>query len=255
MRRLTLAQKLPPGIGRVQASGVITSVRHALNKRRVAGAILWLCWGVLLWLGFSNANRLAATYPAISLRYHTPLSSAAATNARRFAAENAAAGNGNTAFWPTFWAEQERVVAEGLHQAATRCLWFSGDAALVWPAEFLHGGCPGPLDDTGCVISDTLAWQLWGNMDVLGYELTIDRQTRIVRGVSRGDSLLVMAGTGESVFVNGWQAVALAGTPNGELHVKDSPITFVTTETLKCIENFFSDDLNYYWFLSVVYRV
>ncbi len=217
MRRLALAQKLRPAIGRVRVSGVITSVRHAINKRRATGAILWLCWGLLLGLGFSNANHLSATYPAVSLRYHTSLSSAAAASARGLAAESAAAGNENTGFWPTFWTEQEDIAVQGLHSTAARCLWFSGDAALVWPAEFVHGGAPGMLDESGCAISDTLAWQLWGNVDVLDYELTASGQTRIVRGVFREDGLLVMAGTGEAAFKDGWQAVELAGMPDGEV--------------------------------------
>ncbi len=215
MRRLALAQKLRPAIGRVRVSGVITSVRHAINKRRATGAILWLCWGLLLGLGFSNANH-SATYPAVSLRYHTSLSSAAAASARGLAAESAAAGNENTGFWPTFWTEQEDIAVQGLHSTAARCLWFSGDATLVWPADFVQGGAPGMLDESGCAISDTLAWQLWGNVDVLDYELTASGQTRIVRGVFREDGLMVMAGTGEAAFKDGWQAVALAGTLDGE---------------------------------------
>ncbi len=188
------------------------TARHSITKKRVYITIIWLCWGLLLCLAFSNANRLAAVYPSTSLRYDSPISHAAATKARRMAAAEGDAAS----FWPTFWTEQEGVAAQGLHTVTARCLWFSGDAVLVRPADYLLGSYPAPLDNTGCCISDTLAWQLWGTEDVVGYEISIAKQSYTVRGVFREDDLLVMAGVGETAFADGWQAVELAGMPDGD---------------------------------------
>ncbi len=146
------------------------------------------------------------------MRYDSPISHAAATKARRMAAAEGDAAS----FWPTFWTEQEGVAAQGLHTVTARCLWFSGDAVLVRPADYLLGSYPAPLDNTGCCISDTLAWQLWGTEDVVGYEISIAKQSYTVRGVFREDDLLVMAGVGETAFADGWQAVELAGMPDGD---------------------------------------
>ncbi len=181
-------------------------------KKRLIGAVLWLGWALLVYAGLVNVNWLAAAYPAVSLRYDTPISHAAATQARKQAAEQGEAA----AFWPTFWAEQEGVETQGLHKAFARCLWFSGEAALVWPADFARGGAPGPLDEAGCCVSSALAWQLWGGEDVLGSAMAIGERSYTVRGVFREDDWLVMAGVGEAAFAGGWQAVELAGRPDGE---------------------------------------
>lgn len=187
-------------------------LRKILTKRYVVGMVLWLGWALLLVIAFSNVACLTATYPTVSLRYDTPISNTAAANARRFSAAEGKSG----VLWPTFWTEQEKIEVMGLHKTTTRLLWFSGDAALVWPAEFLQGSYPSPLENDGCSISDILAWQLWGNTDAVGKELTIAEQGYTVRGVFRDDDLLVMAGVGESAFANGWQAVELAGVSDGD---------------------------------------
>jgi hypothetical protein len=201
-------------------------LRQILTKRRIVGVVLWLCWAWLLIMAFSNVKRLVATYPTISLRYDTPIPNITATSARRLAAAEGEAG----VFWPTFWTEQEDITVEGLHKASARLLWFSGDANLVWPAEFLQGGYPGPLEDVGCSVSDTLAWQLWGNTDAVGNELFIADQSYTVRGVFRGDDLLVMAGVGESAFTNGWQAVELAGVLDGD--ARNAALSFALSSGL-----------------------
>lgn len=188
-------------------------MKNRTTKILIISVILWACWAVLGMAALMNGNRVEDTYPCASLRYDTPIFDAAATAAREYAVVNAEV----TAFWPTFWTEKQSIKVEGLNSAESRCLWFFGDADLVWPANFEKGGYPAPLDEAGCAISTTLAWQLWANDDVMGYEVNAQGKTYIVRGVFRESDSLILLGTGENECGIGWQAVALQGVPDGDL--------------------------------------
>ena len=66
---------------------------------------LFLAFAALFAASLWNAAQIGAAYPAVSLRFHTPVSPVQAQAARRHAMQ---AGGEDTP-WPTFWAEDAAV--------------------------------------------------------------------------------------------------------------------------------------------------
>lgn len=198
---------MPAAAPRAQNGGASlwAFVRGRLVLWLLMAALLAMCWG-----GFASAHRLAALYPVYSLRYHTPIGHNAAMTARAHATNNP-----ESSFWPTFFSEDEAEFSAELFTKKARCLWFSGEGRLVWPAEFEAGGYPAALDEGGCALSAGLCWQLWGSTDVVGNTLKVDGKELAVRGVFAGDAPLALVGTGQATFAPGWQAVQLSGTVPG----------------------------------------
>lgn len=201
-------------------------VSKAICKKQWINFALLICWSLMLWAGMKNAQSLKTIYPAVSLRYDTPLPGNIAANARKTAASHL----DSLTFWPTFWSEQLDVPAEGIHAANTRCLWFSGDATLVWPTIFLQGDYPAPLDTSVCAISNTLAFELWGNGDVVGHTVMVQNKYFTVCGVFKEKERLMMIGTAETSYDRGWQAAELYGISDGEL--RTSALDFAQTTGL-----------------------
>lgn len=173
------------------------------NAGRLAlGAVILLLLGVAL----AQAARLETYYSDWSLRYNTPVSGQTANAARKYAVDNP-----EDSFWPTFWKERTLTLKSDLAEASARCLLYSGEGDLVWPAQFLSGGWPGATDEAGCTISTALAWRLWGSSEVLDKTLEIDGKTYTVRGVFEDDAELCMLSVGDTGSEDGWQAVELRG--------------------------------------------
>ncbi len=164
-------------------------------------------------LGAAQLWRLAQLCPGWSLRYNTPIPGVAAATARAAAAENPEDG-----LWPTFWREETLPLQSELGQSESPCILYSGEGDLVWPARFTAGGWPGATDEGGCVVSESLAFRLWGSHDVLGRRLAVGERTCTVRGVLRqGGELCILqtdgaAGLG-SADSPGWQGVELRAAP------------------------------------------
>lgn len=200
------------------------NLRKHLTRRRLGGLVLWLVLGLVLWGCFSTADALGRHYPARSLRYSgAPLSGQQAEALRRHAVESAETES--DAWWPSFWAETTARLETELAETESTCLYYSGDGALVWPAEFLAGGWPGATDTRGCVLSRALAFRLWGSGQVVGKTLKLGEETYTVRGVFAGDEALALAACGERESPVGWQAVEL---PTGADATGEEALAFAT---------------------------
>ena len=175
-----------------------------------------LLWCMLLALTALSAGNIAAMrqYSAVSLRYETPFSGQAAYKARQYCVEQ----GGEDAFWPTFWREDEVQISAEHSKVTARCILFSGNASLVWPAEYLSGGAPGVIDDAGCSVSSGLAWALWGDAGAhagtAGKSIEIDGETRTVRGVFEEEEPLVLLSLKDEDQTQRFTAVELAGGPS-----------------------------------------
>jgi len=170
-----------------------------------------LFWGALAALTVIGALNLSAirSHSSVSLRYRTPISGQAAWQARQYAAGQAGA---NT-FWPTFWHETRLSVAGDFSKADARCVYYSGDAGLVWAARYLSGVAPGVTDGAGCAVSSALAWTLWGSFDILGKTVVVDGETRTVRGVFEGDDPVALLSIRDEDKTRSFTAVELSGGP------------------------------------------
>ncbi|WP_418666320.1 hypothetical protein [Allofournierella sp.] len=168
--------------------------------------LLWmLAFAVLELLAFRGAARLGRLYAApLSLRYARPLTAGQV----EAALDDAAGAQREQTVSPTFW-RQGTTALKGPAQAADAgVLWYWGEAAQVFPGEYLAGTAPGPWDEAGCAVSGALAWQLWGSLDAVGQRLEVEGAVRTVRGVFRERKALVLAAS--SPAAGAFTAVELA---------------------------------------------
>jgi len=182
------------------------------TKRLIVGALLWCALAALLVVGIMNANSLRQ-YPSISLRYGTPISGQSAYQARLYAIRQ---GEDNV-FWPTFWHESKTQFESEFVTLNAAAIFYSGDAGLVWPAQYLDGTAPGVTDGVGCAVSSTLAFALWGGADVVGAAVEADGESRIVRGVFEGEDMVALLSVRDEDTSQAFTAVELSGglsTPN-----------------------------------------
>lgn len=169
---------------------------------RLAG---WALACLLLAGCLSAAGRLALAWPAISIRMSTPLPAGACEKAAGLAAESGAQAG--------FWGEGPALLSTPRAEAEATAVHFWGDGSLAWPAEYLAGGAPSPADRTGCAISSSLAWQLFGSLDAVGQTLEYDGRSYTVRGVlDTGEAAALFAGTGETRYT----AAEFVPGPNGD---------------------------------------
>jgi len=176
--------------------------------RMIVGSLLWCALAVFLLLGALNAGAISQ-YPSISLRYETPINGQAAYQARVYSIEHSE----EKSFWPTYWHETRAQVESEYVSAKAACILFSGDAALVWPAQYLGGAAPGVTDGAGCSVSSALAWKLWGGNDVVGKTAEVDGEKRTVRGVFDGKDELLLVSVRDEATSQSFTAVELSGGP------------------------------------------
>lgn len=188
----------------------------------------WVLFTALLAAAFHTAAGLSDLSNTASLRFYEGLDGSLASAARQ-AAQDARtetpdsplttdATTGEPAIWPSFWAQEKRPIQAGAAEAETEldCLLYSGEAAAVWPANFIKGGYPGPTDLDGCALSKGAAWRLFGSLDVVGQTLRVNGQLHTIRGVFEGEDELVLLSLGARAPSGGWQAMELSGLPTGQ---------------------------------------
>ena len=183
-------------------------------KRLLIDAVLWCILFGFTVFGLSNAGAIQQR-SAISLRYETPFSGQAAYEARQYAIER----REENTFWQTFWIETVAKYSVEYNEVTAHCIIFSGDASRVWPVEDFSGGMPGVTDDIGCAVSSGLAFELWGDVDVIGKTLDVDGTSRIVRSVFYETHLLALVSARDEDLAQSYDAVELSGgnsTPDRE---------------------------------------
>ncbi|MCL2047860.1 MAG: hypothetical protein FWG87_03940 [Defluviitaleaceae bacterium] len=163
----------------------------------------WCIFAVLLILGVREASTISK-FSKISLRYQNAISGQAAYRAREYSAVNAA-------FWLIFWRESTATLSVGFGDVASDTILFSGDANLVWHAEYVAGYAPGAEDEAGIAVSQALANRLWGSTNIIGQAVEIDEQTRFVRGVFVGGANLALLSFPLEDVSQSWTGVELYG--------------------------------------------
>lgn len=182
--------------------------------RRAGRWLAWVCLMLFVFYGLWGAYRIGSIYPTLSVRYDTPIGANTADGARRYAAANSE----TVGFWPTYWAQSDEQFSASFAGVSANCLWYSGDGGLVWPVQFLAGGYPAELDDAGLCLSSALAWQLWGDCNVVGLTVTVQKAQYTVRGVFSDKMPLALISCGNKTPKSGWQAAELAGQYTGDGH-------------------------------------
>lgn len=110
--------------------------------------------------------------------------------------------------WPVFWSEIKGQAITDKNPIELLCLIYDGDPAKAWSAEFIRGAYPGEYAEETCAVSRELAWQLWGGIDVLGCEMSIDDRTYTVVGVyDSKEPQAILKGDIDTI----WQAAEISG--------------------------------------------
>lgn len=186
--------------------------RRGRARRTAIDALLWLALCILVASGLSNAAG-AARYSSVSLRYRQQISGNAAHAARMYSIKNSS----DDMFWPTFWREDSAVFSSGHSKTNADYIAYSGDAAFVWNDRYISGTAPGVTDGAGCAVSYALAWVLWGGTDVVGMDVDIGGETRVVRGVFDSALELALVSYSDEGKEQSWSTVELSGGPDGVL--------------------------------------
>ena len=173
-------------------------------KSRILYVLMWCLFCAALTLGFLESNAISR-FSGASLRFYTPISGQNAFRARQHSVANTAA------FWPTFWREDRVELSAGNNTAVVDAILFSGDAALVWPAQYITGSAPSSIDGAGIVVSETLARGLWGSIDIVGKSVYVNCEPRIVRGVFSGSAELALISFHIEDTSQAWTAAELSG--------------------------------------------
>jgi len=186
---------------------------------KIVNALLLCILCLLLAWGFTKRGEIAQ-YSPISLRYDTPVSGKSAYAARQYSISHSGGNNGSSngsgggsAFWLTFWREHKSEFKGEFASADADCIAYSGDASLVWPGEYITGSAPGVTDGSSCVLSESLAVRIFGSTDVTGMKVEVDGETRIIRGVIKGNSDLALISFRDDDTSRSWTAAELSGGP------------------------------------------
>lgn len=169
---------------------------------RLAG---WALACLLLAGCLSAADRLALSWPAIGIRMEAPVAADTCEKSAELASKSGAQ--------VSFWAEETALLSTPRAEAEATAVRFWGDGSLVWPAEYLAGGAPSSADRTGCAISSSLAWQLFGSLDAVGQTLEWDGRSYTVLGVlDTEEPAALFAGTDETEYT----AAEFVSGPDGD---------------------------------------
>ncbi len=188
-------------------------INKAKRVRIITDVLLWGFLCVLLSAGFINARSITALYPPMSLRFDAPISGQTVRAVRMYSIEH----KGESSFWPSFWSQEQVLFSTELREVRADAILFSGEATLVWPAEYLEGTAPGITDGVGCALSSELAWQLFGSTDVVGKTVEVDGTKRIIRGVFQGEHLLALLCVSDEDSSQNFRAVELSGGSDATL--------------------------------------
>jgi len=139
------------------------------------------------------------------MRFDRPISGQAAYAARQYSIKLSE----DDTFWPTFLRDDTASISSEYATIKTDCIFFSGDATIVWAADYINGTAPGVTDSTGCSVSGPLAWKLWGSVDLVGKTVMINEEEYLVRGVFEGNDDLALISVGDENISHSWHTVEL----------------------------------------------
>ena len=194
-----------------------------ITKSRFINFILLCTFAFLLTLGFREASAIGQ-FSNISLRYAAPITGQAAYRARQHSAAD------TETFWPTFWHQDRAEFSAGTRTVQSNSIAFSGNAALVWPMEFIVGNAPGSIDSSGIAISESLAHSLWGSTDIVGMMVYVDDEPHIVRGVFKGAANIALISFHIEDTSRYWTAVEL--TRNAPHPTRQDAVSFAQASGL-----------------------
>ncbi len=201
------------GDGAKPPKGALKAQKRAKEKaRRILPAILVsLLYLLLAFLMFQNANNAVIQGASVSLRYTAPLEPLVVKNAKFVMANPELTNDFSAAYW---YESPKETLSNERGKVETQTLFVDGDMATVLRVNFLYGNYPSALEKRGLAISEGLAWELFGGIDVVGAEIDWNGAVFVVRGVFSGDELLLLAQIDAAeTKIPGFFGVELSGAP------------------------------------------
>ena len=156
--------------------------------RRAFTALLVLLLLLFTAAGMKNAAALGKCCQSVSLRYADPITA------------DAVESSAEKLPGLTFWGEGSAALDGGLRRTQSKVIFYRGDASLVLGRDCTVGQLPALLDQTGCAVSDALAWKLFGSEDAVGLTLSADGEKYTVRAVFKSGDALALLPSGDAAF-------------------------------------------------------
>ncbi len=98
----------------------------------------------------------------------------------------------------TMWTEEFATVQGGTREVDTTVITYLGDGSLAYSTKFMAGGYPITEEIDSCAISDTLAFALFGSVDVVGLELLFEEKTYRIKGIFANEEYMALV-TGDVI--------------------------------------------------------
>lgn len=183
----------------------------------IALFLMYCCWSALLGCStqFENRPNLA------EIRYPSPQLSVTQLESIRYQESK------NTSRLPleiSAWTQtQNKAIEQNGKIQQVHILEFDGNAQTLFYGALQDGQWLSSSDISGCMISSDTAYQLFGNVQVVGLSIQIDKQKYIIRGVlDRITNTVLLGNTDkkEKVFTN----LTLSGDTS--LHMEETANSF-----------------------------
>lgn len=156
------------------------------NKKWVIVAVLLVVLQLLLQ---TRAAHIAQQNPTVTVTLSAPLTAGQLAAAREWEGSDV-----NTqSIAASFWSEKAASVSANSDRTTedVTCIGFDGTAQDCLPVEYLQGTAPGVIGQQ-CAISSTLAWTLFGNYDIMGLIVTLDRTEYFISGVFKSERKMLL---------------------------------------------------------------
>lgn len=164
----------------------------------VAGAVFITAFILLFVMGINNIMKAELLNGGWSIRYDEGIDDSLKQQVKRDFIENREENKGTLL---NFWTESKTEFSTENYETEAKSFIVDGDAAAVKHESFIAGNCPGELDKTGVAISSELSWRLWGSLDTVGKEVSVDNMLRMVSGVYENEeATAIMSGSPETIW-------------------------------------------------------
>lgn len=159
------------------------------NNKRIVSYICLAFVTLLAWsICLTNAQKNQLLEEVVELRYEAALLNVEhIKQLEKGEAESKNKMVQNILAWEQL--SKQKIENTALHKSAVgETIQVYGDLAMLFPIEKIQGQMLYEGDQEGALISEGLAYSLWGNTNVVGKNLTLEAKDYIVRGVLEEES-------------------------------------------------------------------
>ena len=181
--------------------------------RRLAAAATVLLYTGLVFAMFRNAAESYRGSAVVSMRYEELLATSVVSHAKFVMGNPDIEAQFTASYWYEGKSEQISTTRATIE---TPALFVDGEMGSVVRVDFLYGTYPSVLENRGLALSEKLAWDLFGGLDVVGATVDWYDEEYVVRGIFEGDDpLLLVQVDASKAPIPGFMGLELAGEIEG----------------------------------------